>query len=520
KLQARFAGQGFALMAPVQGMALFEESLTRREAQLVVVPIDLRAAARSFGGAVPPVWRALIRPQQARAAAVVTAGPAAGAGWASEVAAMPADRRYDAVLQTVRSEVARVLSLGRAAAVPPDRPMRELGLDSLMAVELRNGLGRRASVTLPANLAFDHPTPTAVAKFLLEQVPGLAGEGSPAPAPSPAAGAPHVADGARAAPQAETNGHSGAQAKVVKRAPEPIEAQEKPGPALLERPADVIDTIPMGERWLADGFRVIPAAGGFAQIQVDMTRATTALNALNDAGVRGTFTHILVRAAALALARNPRLHQSIIGYRKLTPGTVDIGLSMAGQTTYAPVVVLPAVDRTSLRDLVGVVEAAIHAAREKEAVDLANLRKVGWMTPFGFFRRFVIRWLQASFWFRRRIVGTFQVSSVPTVDSAVPLQFYSGSILSFGRVRNTVVAIDGRVETRPMLALTICVEHVALDSMRAGALLNAIAGVLEGDELLAEARGAAPTEPRRLEAPRGTSQRPAALPPSTGPAGE
>jgi pyruvate/2-oxoglutarate dehydrogenase complex dihydrolipoamide acyltransferase (E2) component len=280
---------------------------------------------------------------------------------------------------------------------------------------------------------------------------------------------------------------------------------------VAERRADVVDTIPMGERWLADGFRVIAPPGGFAQRTVDMTKATLVLGALADAGLKGTFTHVLIRAAALALARNPRLHQSVIGYKKLTPGSVDIGMSMAGQTTYAPVVVLPATDRTSIGALVGVVEEATTAARVKEAVDLQNMRRIGWMTPFAFFRRFVIRMLQRSFWFRRRLVGTFQVSNVPTVDAAVPLQFYAGSILSFGRVRSTVVAVDNRVEVRPMLALTICVDHATMDASRAAALLNEIAVVLESDELVDEARGAASGASPALAA-RGP-QRPAELPP-------
>jgi hypothetical protein len=41
-----------------------------------------------------------------------------------------------------------------------------------MAVGLRNALGRRAGTTLPATLAFDYPTPAAIANYLLEKVFG------------------------------------------------------------------------------------------------------------------------------------------------------------------------------------------------------------------------------------------------------------------------------------------------------------------------------------------------------------
>ena len=78
--------------------------------------------------------------------------------------------RTAAVLDLVRGEIAAVLGLAGAGAVLPERPLQQLGLDSLMAIELRNRLAARAETTLPATLAFDYPTPDAIAGLLLTRL--------------------------------------------------------------------------------------------------------------------------------------------------------------------------------------------------------------------------------------------------------------------------------------------------------------------------------------------------------------
>jgi hypothetical protein len=256
--------------------------------------------------------------------------------------------------------------------------------------------------------------------------------------------------------------------------------------------ADAMESLPLGDRWFPDAFQVMRVPGGFASRIVDMTQAKVALRSLRERGRRATFTHLIVRAAALALARHPELHQMVCTYRRLTPGAVDIGLSMAGQTIYAPVVVLPAVDRQPLGVMVPAMNEAISASREKETRDLANLRRRGWWVPFGFLRRLLLRWFQGAFWFRRRLAGTFQVSCLGDVDVAAPFLFYTGSILSAGSVRDRVVALGGQPVVRPTVWLTVCVDHAAMDGRRAAKLLKAIKGVLESDELVREAREAAP----------------------------
>ncbi|WP_315833555.1 type I polyketide synthase [Bradyrhizobium prioriisuperbiae] len=162
--QVRLAKSGLGSVDPLHGIALFKAALGRSEAQLLPVPLDLGVLRKSFEGTVPPLWRELVRsPRRA------TAAPRRG-GWAAELALLLEKDRAAAVIEVVRGEVARVLSLGAADAVESERPLKELGLDSLMAVVLRNALGKRAGARLPATLAFDYQTPAAIARYLLERV--------------------------------------------------------------------------------------------------------------------------------------------------------------------------------------------------------------------------------------------------------------------------------------------------------------------------------------------------------------
>jgi len=80
----------------------------------------------------------------------------------------------------VRDQVASVRGLESRAAVRPDLAFKEMGFDSLAAVELRNGLTRSTGIRLPATLVFDHPTPAAVAEHLLGRLARVDGPQQPA----------------------------------------------------------------------------------------------------------------------------------------------------------------------------------------------------------------------------------------------------------------------------------------------------------------------------------------------------
>jgi epothilone polyketide synthase D len=158
---ARLTESGLGVVTPAQAEALLDTVVGRAEAGLVLTPISLGAMSRELDGAVPPVWRTLVRTTRRTGASGV---------WAKELGALPPASRDEAVREAVRAEVARVLSLGHPDGVAEDRPLQELGLDSLTAVELGKALGRRAGLTLPATLAFDYPTAAAIGDYLLKKL--------------------------------------------------------------------------------------------------------------------------------------------------------------------------------------------------------------------------------------------------------------------------------------------------------------------------------------------------------------
>ncbi|MGW1507168.1 type I polyketide synthase [Streptomyces mirabilis] len=161
---SRMRRVGLAALSSVEGPALFDAAVSSGTALLVPARID-QSAVRAHG-IVPPLLRGVVRERVRRAEAAAVGGPGGTVPLGDSLARMSGAEREEALLGLVREHTATVLAHGTPGMVEPGRTFKDLGFDSLTAVELRNRLGAATGLRLRATLVFDHPTPTALAGHL------------------------------------------------------------------------------------------------------------------------------------------------------------------------------------------------------------------------------------------------------------------------------------------------------------------------------------------------------------------
>jgi polyketide synthase 12 len=158
--RARFERVGIVPLSERQGLELFDLARGIDEPLVLPVPLQmtvLRAQARA--GMLPSILRGLIRTPLRQASD-------AGGSLARQLASTP-QLEWDQIISAlVSTHVAGVLGHTSPEAIDPQRAFKDLGFDSLAAVEFRNRLSRATGLKLPSTLIFDHPTPTAITKYI------------------------------------------------------------------------------------------------------------------------------------------------------------------------------------------------------------------------------------------------------------------------------------------------------------------------------------------------------------------
>ncbi|MFF2082105.1 SDR family NAD(P)-dependent oxidoreductase [Kitasatospora sp. NPDC058162] len=162
--RARMARLGVRALSATEGLALFDAALGSAQAQLVTAAVNRTTLRSSAREALPALLRTLVPHRRTTDAA------ASGASWAQSLSALGEHERAGSVLGLVRATVAAVLGYESPQDLQVDRAFKELGFDSLTAVELRNRLTAATGLRLPASLVFDHPTPEAITAHLLDHL--------------------------------------------------------------------------------------------------------------------------------------------------------------------------------------------------------------------------------------------------------------------------------------------------------------------------------------------------------------
>ncbi|TDP92877.1 type I polyketide synthase [Labedaea rhizosphaerae] len=163
--------RGLAALDPALALAALGSAVAADEACLTVADVDWTRFGTAFTAARPsPLLSEL--PIGAPEVVAAEGVPELVELWSG----LNPEERQRAVTEAVRAETAAALGHTDAAAVDPTRPFRDLGFDSLTAIELRDRLGRLTGLALPASLVFDYPTATALTGHLIGRLFGGAAE--------------------------------------------------------------------------------------------------------------------------------------------------------------------------------------------------------------------------------------------------------------------------------------------------------------------------------------------------------
>lgn len=172
--------QGLHGLTAEQAMGALKQLLSQNFAQITVMNMDWKAFTRSLRGQIiSPFYANLVHEE----VPVATNVKEEGSVVIRQLREAPGNQRRRMLLNHIREQAGLVMGLPTSVLSDTRQPLNTMGLDSLMAVELRNALGRSTGQTLPATLIFDYPTLDALTDHLLNDVLKLGEIAAPTPEP-------------------------------------------------------------------------------------------------------------------------------------------------------------------------------------------------------------------------------------------------------------------------------------------------------------------------------------------------
>lgn len=176
--RSRMADRGLMLIPPDQGTRVLGYLLRQALANALVLPIRWDVVGPLLGGGTPPpLLRRVLRDPGSGARA---ADGEPGTDLAVRIQSAPPEQQHGILSAFVRAQVARVLGVATAGQIDAHMPFNSLGLDSLMAVEVRNALARALQRPIAASVVFEYPSIDELTQHLLPMLT-MSGEAAPVP---------------------------------------------------------------------------------------------------------------------------------------------------------------------------------------------------------------------------------------------------------------------------------------------------------------------------------------------------
>jgi acyl carrier protein len=169
--RSRMADRGITPIDPEHGLKVVDLLLSTHSAQVTVMPVKWSRLLQSYSeDQEPPIFEEMIR--QIKSRKPVKAIDRGKAELRRRLEAAPESERRDMLISFVSSQVTKVMGLDPSHPLNLQTPFRDLGLDSLMAVELRNALAAAIGRSLQTSLVYDYPTIEKLAEYLRQELIG------------------------------------------------------------------------------------------------------------------------------------------------------------------------------------------------------------------------------------------------------------------------------------------------------------------------------------------------------------
>lgn len=256
--------------------------------------------------------------------------------------------------------------------------------------------------------------------------------------------------------------------------------------------SDLQDRIKAGElirlgpadKCINDLFDALCRARDLAFFTSDVSKAIDFCKAYRQrTGRRLTFTAFIVKACALAIERDPRIHYMLRGNRYINPSSVDIGLSVAGRTRLAPVITIREAEHKSLEKIASEIDSESHRVREEEVQSIQMLGMLARIIPIGFVRRWLLRFVIRRQRVIRKTVGTFQITNPGSLGIEGALSsVLTTSLLVVGAIVDRVIPVDGRPAVRPTVHFVLQVDHKLMEGQIVASFIHGLNEILADPE--------------------------------------